>query len=111
MGEDKDLLSGDFRALAEFRYQIRKFLRFSEEAARFLVQERDIAGVGVDTLSLDTGAAPKFVAHLAILGAGKYGVELLASLGAVPPAGATLIVGGPKHRGASGGPVRVLAVA
>jgi len=34
MGEDKDLLPGDYRALAEFRYQIRKFLRFSEEAAR-----------------------------------------------------------------------------
>jgi DNA-binding MarR family transcriptional regulator len=34
MAEDKDLFSGDFRALAEFRYQIRKFLRFSEEAAR-----------------------------------------------------------------------------
>jgi DNA-binding MarR family transcriptional regulator len=34
MGEEKDLLPGDYRALAEFRYQIRKFLRFSEEAAR-----------------------------------------------------------------------------
>lgn len=34
MGEDKDLLTGDYRALAEFRYQIRKFLRLSEEAAR-----------------------------------------------------------------------------
>lgn len=34
MGEDKDLLTGDYRALAEFRYHIRKFLRFSEEAAR-----------------------------------------------------------------------------
>jgi DNA-binding MarR family transcriptional regulator len=34
MGEDKDLLSGEYRALAEFRYQIRKFLRFSEDAAR-----------------------------------------------------------------------------
>ena len=34
MGEDKDLVPGDYRALAEFRYQIRKFLRFSEEAAR-----------------------------------------------------------------------------
>jgi kynurenine formamidase len=87
------------------------FPGFSEEAARFLVQERDIVGVGVDTLSLDTGAAQKFVAHLVFLGAGKYGVELLASLGAVPPAGATLIVGGPKHHGASGGPVRALAVA
>jgi kynurenine formamidase len=84
---------------------------FSEAAARFLVQERDIVGAGVDTLSLDAAAAPKFVAHLALLGAGKYGVELMANLARVPAAGATIIVGGPKHEGASGGPVRVFAVA
>lgn len=34
MGEEKELHPGDYRALAEFRYQIRKFLRFSEDAAR-----------------------------------------------------------------------------
>ncbi len=34
MGEEKDLLPADYRSLAEFRYQIRKFLRLSEEAAR-----------------------------------------------------------------------------
>jgi len=84
---------------------------FSEEAARFLVKERDIVGAGVDTLSLDGASAAKFVAHLVLLGAGKYGVELLANLGSVPPAGATIIVGGPKHEGASGGPARVYAVA
>ena len=83
---------------------------FSEEAATFLTRERDIVGAGVDTLSLDIAAAPKFVAHLAFLGAGKYGVELLANLNAVPAAGATIIIGGPKHEGASGGPVRVYAV-
>jgi kynurenine formamidase len=84
---------------------------FSEEAARFLVEERDIVGAGVDTLSLDAAAVQKFVAHLVLLGAGKYGVELLANLSRVPPSGATIIVGAPKHEGASGGPVRVLAVA
>jgi kynurenine formamidase len=83
---------------------------FSEEAARFLVDQRDIVGAGVDTLSLDKAAANKFVAHLALLGAGKYGVELLANLAAVPPSGAMIIVGGPKHEGASGGPARVFAV-
>ena len=83
---------------------------FSEEAARFLVGQRDIAGVGVDTLSLDGGAAEKFVAHLAILGAGKYGVELMANLGRLPPAGATVFIGAMKHDGATGGPARVLAV-
>ena len=30
----KDLSQGDYRALADFRYQIRRFLHFSEEAAR-----------------------------------------------------------------------------
>jgi kynurenine formamidase len=84
---------------------------FSEDAARFLVKERDIVGAGVDTLSLDAASVPKFVAHLALLGAGKYGVELLANLGTVPPSGATIIVGAPKHEGASGGPARVYAVA
>jgi kynurenine formamidase len=83
---------------------------FSEEAARFLVKERDIVGAGVDTLSLDGASASKFVAHLALLGAGKYGVELLANLATVPPSGATIIVGGPKHEGATGGPARVYAV-
>ncbi len=84
---------------------------FSEAAARFLVKERDIVGAGVDTLSLDAAVAAKFVAHLAFLGAGKYGVEMLANLANVPPAGATLILGAPKHEGATGGPLRALAVA
>ena len=84
---------------------------FSEEAAQFLVKERDIVGVGVDTLSLDAASARKFAAHLVLLGAGKYGVELLAGLSSVPPVGATIIVGAPKHEGASGGPARVYAVA
>src|SRR6185369_12808587 len=84
---------------------------FSEEVAKFLVKERDIVGAGVDTLSLDAASASKFVAHLALLGAGKYGVELIANLTAVPPSGATIIVGAPKHEGATGGPARVYAVA
>jgi len=67
-------------------------------------------GAGVDTLSLDKAEAQKFVAHLAFLAAGKYGVELIANLGRVPAAGATIIVGAPKHEGASGGPARVYAV-
>ena len=82
---------------------------WSEEAARFLVSQREIGAVGVDTLSLDGGAAQKFVAHLAILGAGKYGIELLANLRDVPPSGATVFVGAMKHQG-TGGPARVLAL-
>jgi kynurenine formamidase len=57
----------------------------------------------VDRLPID--------AHLTVLGAGKYGVEVMANLAAVPAAGATVIVGAPKHLGGTGGPVRLYAVA
>ena len=83
---------------------------FGGEAANYLVKDRDIVGVGTDTLSLDMTAAGGSTAHVAFLGAGKYGIELLANLTAVPPSGATVIIGGPKHEGASGGPTRVYAV-
>ena len=80
------------------------------EAAAFLVEERDIVGVGVDTLSIDIGASTDYGTHVTVLGAEKYGVENLANLADVPPVGATIIVGGPKHEAGSGGPARVLAL-
>jgi kynurenine formamidase len=80
------------------------------EAAALLVGERDIVGAGVDTLSLDYGPSADFASHLTFLPAGKYGIENLANLGTLPPVGATIIVGGPKHLGASGGPTRAFAV-
>ena len=83
---------------------------YSGEAAAFLCEERDIVGVGVDTFSLDTGTAEGYVAHRTFLPAGKYGVELMANLDTVPPAGVTVIVGAPKHERGSGGPARVFAV-
>jgi kynurenine formamidase len=79
------------------------------DAAVMLIEERDIAGVGVDTLSIDFGASTDFGTHLTVLPAGKYGLENLANLANVPPAGAMLVVGGPKHLRASGGPSRVMA--
>lgn len=86
------------------------FPGFSTEAAEFLVREREIVGIGVDTLSLDFGPSKDFKTHIIVLGAGKYGLENLANLAQVPPAGALLFVGGPKHEKASGGPVRALAL-
>ena len=86
------------------------FPGFSVDAARLLTEDRDIVGVGVDTLSLDVGTSADFAAHLTFLPAGKYGLEVMANLDNVPPAGATLIVGAPKHLGGSGGPARVFAV-
>lgn len=87
------------------------FPGFSEEAATWLAEQRDVVGIGVDTLSIDAGFATNFPVHKAILPRGCYAVENLARLGDVPQVGATIIVGAPKHRGASGGQCRVFAVA
>jgi len=83
---------------------------FTPDAALFLVEERDIVGIGVDTLSQDPGNSTDFGAHIAFLSAGCYGIEGMAGLGELPAIGATVIVGGPKHEAASGGPARVLAL-
>ncbi|HEY7034506.1 MAG TPA: cyclase family protein [Thermomicrobiales bacterium] len=83
---------------------------FHPDAAAFLVHERDIVGIGVDTLSLDHGPTTDFPTHLTVLPAGKYGVEALANLGQLPPSGATIVVGGLTHVGGSGSPARVLAL-
>ena len=80
------------------------------EAARFLVEEREVAGAATDTLSLDVGASTDYAAHRVFLPAGRYGLENVAGLGRVPPSGAVLVVGGPKHLGATGGPARLLAL-
>ena len=34
MDKEREITAGEYQALAEFRYQLRRFLRFSEEAAR-----------------------------------------------------------------------------
>lgn len=83
---------------------------FSAEAATFLVEQRDIRGIGVDTLSLDIGASTTFDVHLIILGAGKYGIEGVANLAAIKDHKATVFVGVPRWENGSGGPARVLAV-
>ena len=86
------------------------FPGFSKAAAEFLVKERTIAGIGTDTLSLDLGNSKDFATHVIVLGANKWGIENLANLAKIPESGATVFVGLPKVKGASGGPAQVLAV-
>jgi kynurenine formamidase len=106
-----DAKAGNARAfLGQDRARTLHFPGFSKEACAFLLKERDVAGLGVDTLSLDFGASKDFAAHKLWLGAGKWGLECVANLSKLPPAGATVFVGAPKVLGASGGPTRVLAV-
>jgi kynurenine formamidase len=85
------------------------FPGFHVEAAQMLL-EQDVAGIAVDTLSLDHAISADYAAHYAWLGGGRWGLECMANLDAVPVTGATLIVGAPKHAGGSGGPARVFTM-
>lgn len=88
---------------------LQHFPGFSKAAVAWLVEERDIAGIGVDTLSLDPGRSQTFDAHFAVLGADRYGIENLANLDRVPARGATVTVGLIPWEQGSGGPARVFA--
>ncbi len=106
-----DAKAGDAQAfLGQDASKTLHFPGFSKEACEFLLKEREVAGLGVDTLSLDFGASKDFAVHKLWLGAGRWGLECVANLSKLPPAGAMVFVGAPKVIGASGGPTRVLAV-
>ncbi len=55
-----------------------------------LLIERNVAGIGIDTLSPD-GTNEGFPVHERILGAKKYIIENAANLGRMPPQGAFAI--------------------
>jgi len=86
------------------------FPGFSEAAARLLIEERNIRGIGVDTLSVDPGAARGFATHGVVNGNGKFHLENVANVHLLPEAGAYLIVAPIKIEGGSGGQVRIFAV-
>jgi len=86
------------------------FPGFHPEAAEFLLREREVVGIGVDTLSLDHGPSKDFKVHTTWLPANRWGLENLANLARIPPSGAWVFVGAPKVATGSGGPCRVFAM-
>jgi kynurenine formamidase len=80
----------------------------SPAAGRFLLEQRAIAGLGIDNLSVDAGLSTDL--HELTLPAGIWHLELLTGLEQLPPRGATLVVGVPRVLEASGAPARVLAL-
>jgi isatin hydrolase len=87
---------------------------FSKECSEFLARERDVLGVGVETVGTDAGQAgtfnPPFPNHTTMHGAGKFGITSLINLDQLPPTGALVIAAPLKITGGSGSPLRVLAL-
>ena len=85
------------------------FPGISEEAARFLADQRKVSAVGLDTASLDYGQSKDFIAHRILLGANIPGFENVANLDRLPAKGAMVVALPIKIRGGSGGPLRIVA--
>jgi kynurenine formamidase len=83
-------------------------------AIQLLAQERDILGVGVETVGTDAGQAgrfdPPFPCHTLMHGAGRFGLASLRHLDQLPPTGAVVIAAPLKIAGGSGSPLRALAL-
>jgi kynurenine formamidase len=86
------------------------FPGFSSRAAEFLVRQRTIHGIGIDTASIDPGRSADFPVHRLVNGADLYGLENVAALEQLPAAGATVYALPIKIKGGTGGPVRIIAV-
>lgn len=86
------------------------FPGFSVECVEFLVTQRQTAGVGVDTISIDIGPDKEYRAHKALFKYGKWAVECVNQLDSIPPSGATVVVAAPRVLGASGAPARIIAL-
>lgn len=85
-----------------------------KDCVQFLAQERDVLGVGVETVGTDAGQAgmfdPPFPCHTLMHGAGKFGLASLRNLDQLPPTGAVVIAAPLKIVKGSGSPLRVLAL-
>ena len=81
----------------------------SQDVARYLV-ERKVNAVGIDGPSIDPGFDEKFAAHNILLPAGVIVVENLCNLDRIEGRRFTLVVAPLKLAGASGSPVRALAL-
>jgi kynurenine formamidase len=86
------------------------FPGLSKEAAEFLVKQRGVKAVGIDTPSIDPGPSKDFMAHQ-VLGAANVPIfENVAALERIPARGATVYAIPMKIKGGSGAPLRIFAV-
>ena len=104
----KDYLGTDLRGQEGVRSL--HFPGLHPEAAAWLVRERQIKAVGIDTASIDYGQSTTFEAHVTLLSQNVPVFENLADLHALPPRDFDIIALPMKIAGGTGGPLRIIAV-
>ncbi len=86
------------------------FPGFSPESIEFLIEERNITGIAIDTPSIEYGKSKDFKVHQILCGADKLALENIANLDKLPPSGAVLYVIPIPIKGGTGAPARVFAI-
>jgi len=79
-------------------------------AIAFLLDGRNILGVGVDTLSVDSGASADYDSEFRLMTANKYTVSNLNNLGDAPARGGVVVIGAPNLRDGTGSTARVFTL-
>jgi kynurenine formamidase len=80
------------------------------DAAVWLVRERHVKAVGIDTASIDHGQSATFETHVALLSHNVLVFENLADLHSLPTRGFDVIALPMKIAAGTGGPLRIIAV-
>jgi kynurenine formamidase len=86
------------------------FPSYGPDAVRFLVNDRRVGAIGVDTASIDPGESRDFPVHRLAAAANVPGLENLDDLESVPERGAWVVALPMKIAGGSGGPLRIVAL-
>jgi len=80
------------------------------KAAKWLVENRNINAIGLDTPSIDYGQSQLFESHRILFKENIPAFENVANLDKLPPKGAIIIALPMKIKGGSGGPLRIIAM-
>jgi kynurenine formamidase len=79
------------------------------EAATWLVEQRRVKAVGIDTASIDYGKSRTFATHVELMTHDVPAFENVANLDQLPATGVYVVALPAKIRGGSGGPLRIIA--
>lgn len=86
------------------------FPGLSPEAAEWIVANRSLASIGIDTPSIDYGQSKGFESHRILFAAEIPAFENVANLADLPETGFHVIALPMKIAGGSGGPLRIVAI-
>ena len=85
------------------------FPGFATATSTWLLEQRQIAGLGIDTHGVDPGEDKAYGTNLLMARHHKLVVECLGNLSSLPPTGATLVIAPLPLKGGAGSPADVIA--